>query len=156
MFHVAALELFDRLPRARWKPSPVTRLLSVAAASFANGMSWGVIVFPFEHKAARCTALKSSRTFPGQEWFSILRMAADEKLLARPFAGGLMVQKVLGQQSDIFRPLPQRRQMEPQHVEAEIQIAAKLSLLNGVFDAAVLDAITRAFERVKRSAPNAR
>jgi hypothetical protein len=40
---------------------------------------------------------------------------------AHPFGGELVIQKVLGQQRNILRPLTQWRQVKSQHVEAKIQ-----------------------------------
>ena len=75
---------------------------------------------------ARSTTFCSSRTLPGQGYASSAAIASSVNPAtwpARVFAK--LVEKRLGQQRNVAPPLPQRRQLDVDHVDAVVQVLAE-------------------------------
>ena len=99
--------------------------MSDGPISRPNTRSERVITGPSDSAAARSTTLRSSRTLPGHAWLIIAAIASCAERHRHPAPRRDLAQEVLDQRRDVLAALAQRRQLDVDDREPEVEVLAE-------------------------------
>ena len=96
-----------------------------------------VMIGPSQSEAARSTTLRSSRTLPGQSWPISADMASTAMLSGMPRRLRHLGEEVVHELRDVLAALAQRRELDVDDREAEVEVLAEGALVDHLAQVAV-------------------
>ena len=108
-----------------------------------SGRCWGSIRLPRVSTTACSRVFSSSRTFPGQSYAMTASSASAESACLAADSVGDALEERLDQEQDVLPPLPERRQVQRDHVETVEEVGPEAPFRISSSRSPLVAAITR-------------